>query len=113
MLLICHIRLGCMNLSFGTGKAVDINIGINVIRSAVEKGITFFDTAEGYGPFIKPMKEKAEWLCVRQLQLVYDAPQTGHGIPVSASNIPQECRAGFPVLKQQRHRHDACHAKVR
>ncbi|MDO4880057.1 MAG: aldo/keto reductase [Capnocytophaga sp.] len=42
--------MGCMNLSFGTGKAVDKNEGINIIRTAFEKGITFFDTAEAYGP---------------------------------------------------------------
>ena len=49
---VSALGMGCMNLSFGTGKAVDINIGVNVIRAAVERGITFFDTAEGYGPFI-------------------------------------------------------------
>lgn len=49
---VSALGMGCMNLSFGTGKAVDINTGVNVIRTAVEKGITFFDTAEGYGPFI-------------------------------------------------------------
>ena len=45
------LGMGCMNLSFGTGKAADINDGIKVIRSAYEKGITFFDTAEAYGPY--------------------------------------------------------------
>jgi len=49
---ISAIGMGCMNLSFGTGKAVDTSEGIKVIRYAVEKGITFFDTAEAYGPYI-------------------------------------------------------------
>jgi aryl-alcohol dehydrogenase-like predicted oxidoreductase len=49
---VSALGMGCMNLSFGTGKAVDTNTGVNVIRYAVERGITFFDTAEGYGPFI-------------------------------------------------------------
>lgn len=40
-----------MNLSSGTGKAVSIDEGVKVIRAAFEKGITFFDTAEAYGPF--------------------------------------------------------------
>lgn len=40
-----------MNLSFGTGKAADVNEGIKVIRAGYEKGITFFDTAEAYGPY--------------------------------------------------------------
>lgn len=48
---VSAIGMGCMNLSFGTGKAVDINEGIKVIRAGYEKGITFFDTAEAYGPF--------------------------------------------------------------
>lgn len=48
---VSAIGMGCMNLSFGTGKAADIREGIKVIRSAHEKGITFFDTAEAYGPF--------------------------------------------------------------
>ena len=48
---VSALGMGCMNLSFGTGKAVDINVGVDVIRAGVEKGITFFDTAEGYGPY--------------------------------------------------------------
>jgi aryl-alcohol dehydrogenase-like predicted oxidoreductase len=43
--------LGCMGLSFGLGPAVDKNEGISLIRAAVERGVTFFDTAEVYGPF--------------------------------------------------------------
>src|SRR5881275_44891 len=45
------IGLGCMGLSFGYGPAVDKREGISLIRAAVERGITFFDTAEVYGPF--------------------------------------------------------------
>lgn len=48
---VSALGMGSMNLSFGTGKAADINDGIQVIRSAFEKGINFFDTAEAYGPF--------------------------------------------------------------
>jgi aryl-alcohol dehydrogenase-like predicted oxidoreductase len=48
---VSAIGMGCMNLSFGTGKAVDIDQGVKVIRTGYEKGITFFDTAEAYGPF--------------------------------------------------------------
>jgi aryl-alcohol dehydrogenase-like predicted oxidoreductase len=50
-LKVSAIGMGCMNLSFGTGKAVDIDQGVKVIRAGYEKGITFFDTAEAYGPF--------------------------------------------------------------
>lgn len=48
---VSAIGMGCMNLSFGTGKAADIDEGVRVIRAGHEKGITFFDTAEAYGPF--------------------------------------------------------------
>jgi aryl-alcohol dehydrogenase-like predicted oxidoreductase len=43
--------LGCMGLSFGYGPATDRQQAVSLIRSAVERGVTFFDTAEVYGPF--------------------------------------------------------------
>jgi aryl-alcohol dehydrogenase-like predicted oxidoreductase len=48
---VSSIGLGCMGLSFGLGPAVDKKEGIALIRAAVERGVTFFDTAEVYGPF--------------------------------------------------------------
>src|SRR5438477_6562461 len=48
---VSALGLGCMGLSFGYGPAVDRQQGISLIRAAVERGITFFDTAEAYGPF--------------------------------------------------------------
>jgi aryl-alcohol dehydrogenase-like predicted oxidoreductase len=48
---VSAIGLGCMGMSFGYGPAVDKQQGISLIRSAVERGVTFFDTAEVYGPF--------------------------------------------------------------
>jgi aryl-alcohol dehydrogenase-like predicted oxidoreductase len=48
---VSAIGLGCMGMSFGYGPAVDKQQGISLIRSAVEHGVTFFDTAEVYGPF--------------------------------------------------------------
>jgi aryl-alcohol dehydrogenase-like predicted oxidoreductase len=50
-LQVSAIGLGCMGLSFGLGPAVDKKQGISLIRAAVERGVTFFDTAEVYGPF--------------------------------------------------------------
>jgi aryl-alcohol dehydrogenase-like predicted oxidoreductase len=50
-LQVSELGLGCMGLSFGYGPAVDKQQGISLIRAAVERGITFFDTAEVYGPF--------------------------------------------------------------
>src|SRR6266404_3681497 len=48
---VSAIGLGCMGMSFGLGPAVEKKDGIAVIRAAVEWGVTFFDTAECYGPF--------------------------------------------------------------
>ena len=50
-LKVSALGLGCMGLSFGLGPAVDKPHGIALIRAAVERGVTFFDTAEVYGPF--------------------------------------------------------------
>ena len=48
---VSAIGLGCMGLSYGYGPAVDRKDGIALIRSAFAQGVTFFDTAEIYGPF--------------------------------------------------------------
>src|SRR5881409_1152222 len=48
---VSAIGLGCMGMSFGYGPAGDKQEMMSVIRSAVERGVTFFDTAEVYGPF--------------------------------------------------------------
>ena len=47
---VSALGLGCMGLSFGYGPATDKREGIALIRAAVERGVTFFDTAEIYGP---------------------------------------------------------------
>jgi aryl-alcohol dehydrogenase-like predicted oxidoreductase len=48
---VSAIGLGCMGLSFGLGPAADRKEALQVIRSAVDRGVTLFDTAEAYGPF--------------------------------------------------------------
>lgn len=48
---VSAIGLGCMGLSFGYGPATDRQEAIRLIRGAVDRGVTFFDTAEAYGPF--------------------------------------------------------------
>src|SRR6202140_1674545 len=64
---VSAIGLGCMGMSYGYGPAHDKQEMISLIRSAVERGVTFFDTAEAYGPFINeelvgealaPMRER-------------------------------------------------------
>jgi aryl-alcohol dehydrogenase-like predicted oxidoreductase len=48
---VSALGLGCMGMSYGYGPALDKQEGIALIRAAVERGVTFFDTAEVYGPF--------------------------------------------------------------
>ena len=47
---VSAIGLGCMGMSFGYGPPMDKQEAISLIRTAVERGVTFFDTAEVYGP---------------------------------------------------------------
>ena len=48
---VSALGLGCMGMSFGYGPAADKKDMIELIRKAVERGVTFFDTAEVYGPY--------------------------------------------------------------
>src|SRR2546427_2200840 len=48
---VSAIGLGCMGMSFGYGPAADKKEMVSLIRAAVERGVTFFDTAQVYGPF--------------------------------------------------------------
>ncbi len=50
-LTVSALGLGCMGLSFGYGPATDTGAATTLIRTAVDRGVTFFDTAEAYGPF--------------------------------------------------------------
>ena len=49
---VSSLGLGCMGLSFGLGPATEKAEAIKLIRAAVERGVTFFDTAEVYGPYV-------------------------------------------------------------
>src|SRR6266480_6038817 len=64
---VSTLGFGCMGLSFGFGPAMEKNETIKVIRAAYDGGVTFFDTAEAYGPFtneelvgeaLAPVREK-------------------------------------------------------
>lgn len=49
---VSALGLGCMGLSYGYGPATEKSQAIELIRTAFERGVTFFDTAEAYGPFV-------------------------------------------------------------
>jgi len=49
---VSAIGLGCMGLTYGYGPATDTQDAVRLIRAAVDRGVTFFDTAEAYGPFL-------------------------------------------------------------
>jgi aryl-alcohol dehydrogenase-like predicted oxidoreductase len=49
---VSALGLGCMGLSFGLGPATEKSEAVALIRAAVERGVTFFDTAEVYGPYV-------------------------------------------------------------
>ena len=64
---VSALGFGCMGLSFGYGPATEKQQAISMIRAAFERGVTFFDTAEAYGPYIneevvgealEPMRDK-------------------------------------------------------
>jgi aryl-alcohol dehydrogenase-like predicted oxidoreductase len=48
---VSALGYGCMGLSANYGPPTELQAAINIIRAAVERGVTFFDTAEAYGPF--------------------------------------------------------------
>lgn len=58
-LTVSALGLGCMGLSFGYGQSVDRAAGVQLIREAVERGVTFFDTAEAYGALNEEMVGEA------------------------------------------------------
>src|SRR5204862_335288 len=83
---VSAIGLGCMGLSFGLGPAVDRKEGISLIRAAVEKGITFFDTAEVYGPFTNEVLVGEALAPVREQVVI----ATKFGFNIAADGTPQQ-----------------------
>jgi aryl-alcohol dehydrogenase-like predicted oxidoreductase len=83
---VSALGLGCMGMSFGYGPPMDKREAIALIRAAVDRGVTFFDTAEVYGPFtneelvgeaLAPMRERA--VIATKFGFKLD-PATGKGI---------------------------------
>ena len=106
---VSAIGLGCMGLSAGYGPAVDKPAGIALIRSAFERGVTFFDTAEAYGPFaneellgeaLAPIRDKV----VIATKFGFDLdPKTGqqHGVDSRPAHIRDVAEASLKQLKTE------------
>ena len=107
---VSAIGLGCMGMSSGYGPAVDKRDGIALIRSAVARGVTFFDTAEAYGPFtneelvgeaLAPFREQV----VIATKFGFDLdPVTGkqHGVNSRPDHIKEVAAASLKRLKTDR-----------
>jgi aryl-alcohol dehydrogenase-like predicted oxidoreductase len=104
---VSALGLGCMGMSFGFGPAMDKQEGISLIRAAVERGVTFFDTAEVYGPFtneelvgeaLAPVREQV--VIATKFGFKID-PNTGRqvGLDSSPSRIKEVAEASLKRLK--------------
>jgi len=90
---VSALGLGCMGLSFGYGSVTDKSEAIALLRAAVEKGVTFFDTAEVYGPFTNE-ELLGEALAPFKGQVVI---ATKFGFDLSPQNDPRGMKGG-PAL---------------
>jgi len=106
---VSALGLGCMGMSFGLGQPIDPKDGIALIRAAVERGVTFFDTAEVYGPFkneelvgeaLAPVREQV--VIATKFGFNIDAGGTQHQQPPLNSrpeHIKQVAEASLKRLK--------------
>jgi aryl-alcohol dehydrogenase-like predicted oxidoreductase len=101
---VSAIGLGCMGLSFGYGPATDRPQAITLIRSAFERGVTFFDTAEAYGPFtneellgeaLAPFREKV----VIATKFGFEAGKVEAGLNSKPAHIKEVAEAALKRLK--------------
>jgi aryl-alcohol dehydrogenase-like predicted oxidoreductase len=106
---VSAIGLGCMGMSFGLGPAADKKEMISLIRAAVDRGVTFFDTAEVYGPFtneelvgeaLAPVRERV--VIATKFGFKLD-PNTGKqaGLDSRPEHIKQVAEASLKRLKSE------------
>jgi aryl-alcohol dehydrogenase-like predicted oxidoreductase len=103
---VSALGLGCMGLSFGYGQAVDKQQGISLIRAAFDRGVTFFDTAEIYGPFtneelvgeaLAPFREKV--VIATKFGFKIDANGKQAGLDSRPEHIKDVAEASLKRLK--------------
>ncbi len=104
---VSALGLGCMGLSYGYGPAVEKQQGIALIRAAFERGITFFDTAEVYGPFaneklvgeaLEPFRDQV----VIATKFGFKGGKTEAGLDSRPENIRSVANASLKRLRTDR-----------
>jgi aryl-alcohol dehydrogenase-like predicted oxidoreductase len=107
---VSAIGLGCMGMTYGYGPAADKREMIFLIRAAVERGVTFFDTAEAYGPFtneelvgeaLAPYRERVVIATKFGFDIQPDG-QRGGGLNSKPEHIKQVADASLKRLKTDR-----------
>src|SRR3954470_1458983 len=91
---VSALGFGCMGLSFGFGPATERNEAIKVIRAAYDGGVTFFDTAEAYGPFTNEELVGEALAPVRDKVVIATKFGFENGVPSEGTNSkPERIRA--------------------
>ena len=108
---VSAIGLGCMGMSFGFGPAGDKQEMISVVRKAVESGVTFFDTAEAYGPFtneelvgeaLAPFRDKVAIATKFGFKLDPSGQRSSMGTDSRPEHIKEVAEASLKRLKTDR-----------
>ena len=105
---VSAIGLGCMGMSFGYGPAADKSDMINLLHAAVDRGVTFFDTAEVYGPFaneellgdaLSPIRDRVVIATKFGFNLNTDGSPGWQGLNSKPEHIKQVAEASLKRLK--------------
>ena len=108
---VSAIGLGCMGMSFGYGPPADKHEMIALIRTAVARGVTFFDTAEAYGPYtneelvgeaLAPVREQV--VIATKFGFEFDSNGRQQGLDSRPEHIKQVVDASLERLKIDTHR---------
>ncbi|MDO7854415.1 aldo/keto reductase [Hymenobacter convexus] len=106
---VSALGLGCMGMSHGFGPAADTREMVKLIRTAVERGVTFFDTAEVYGPFtnerlvgeaLEPLRDQV--VIATKFGFNTTVPGTGGGLNSRPENIRAVAEASLKRLRTDR-----------
>ena len=105
---VSAMGLGCMGMSFSYGQPVEKEQGISLIRAAVDRGVTFFDTAEVYGPFtneelvgeaLEPVRDKVVIATKFGFNLNQDGSPGWQGLNSKPERIRQVAEASLKRLR--------------